>query len=89
MSTSTPRPRRPARLGRWAASGLTAAVAVGSVGAMAEAAETNVTNTDGDAFGATARYRGEIAAAAMMTAADAGDERPVPRPPRIGSAGVS
>jgi hypothetical protein len=56
---------------------------------MAEAAETNVANTDGDAFGATARYRGEIAAAAMMTAADAGDERPVPRPPRIGSAGVS
>jgi hypothetical protein len=56
---------------------------------MAEAAETNVDNIEGDAFGATARYRGEIAAVAMMAAADAGDERPVPRPPRIGSAGVS
>ncbi|MEM7140144.1 MAG: hypothetical protein AAF548_03865 [Actinomycetota bacterium] len=95
MEPSRSRPRRPARAGRWVASGLTAAVAIGSVGAMADAAEEEIEDVTGSAAGATAAWRAEIAVAELMAAADAGDETslsaddPIARPPRIGRAGAS
>ena len=93
MTSTTPRARRAARVSRWVTSGLTAAVAIGSVTAMAEAAEDARTDAAGEAFGAVARYRGQIAVAELMAAADPGDTAAAPSlpplPPRLGSAGVS
>ncbi len=98
MTSTTPRGRRPARISRWVATGLTAAVTVGSVGAMADAAEKAEVDNVGATFGAVARYRGEVAAAQLMAAADPGDApgvtagdavSPPLLPPRLGSAGVS
>lgn len=92
MASSPDPPRRPARLSRWAASGLTAAATVGAVGAMAGAAPDDTGDPDvaGAAVGAVARYEAEVAAAALMAAADPGIEAatPVP-PPTIARAGVS
>lgn len=87
-------PRRPARVSRWVASGVTAAVAVGSVGAMAEAADEEIDESNGAAVGATAAWRAEIVAAELMAAADAGDDAAVGEPaitppPRIGRSGAS
>ena len=89
MEPTSRRLRRPARVSRWVASGVTAAVAVGSVGAMAEAAEQELDEVSGSAIGATAAWRAEVAAAEMMAAADPGDVTPIPPPPQIGRAGAS
>jgi hypothetical protein len=86
---SRERPRRPAQLSRWAASGLTAVVTVGAVGAMAESAPDESIEDIGVALGVVARYEGTTAAA-MMAAADPGLDNPAPPPPpTIGRAGVS
>jgi hypothetical protein len=96
MTSASAKTRPPARISRWVTSGLTAAVAVGSVAAMAEAAQDASTDATGETFGAAARYRGEVAAAELMAAADPGDTpssvpspSPPALPPRLGSAGVS
>jgi hypothetical protein len=98
MTSPTSNTRRAARVSRWVTTGLTAAVAVGSVAAMADAAEKAEVDATGGTFGAVARYRGEVAAARMMAAADPGDEGDIVAgdttaatvlPPRLGSAGVS
>lgn len=84
--------RRPARVGRWVASGLTAAVAVGSVSAMADAAEKETGELTGTALGVTSAWRAEVITAELMAAADPGDEPANPSgppPPRIGRAGAS
>ena len=81
MEPTSRRLRRPARVGRWVASGVTAAVA--------EAAEQELDEVSGAAIGATAAWRAEVAAAEMMAAADPGDVTPIPPPPRIGRAGAS
>lgn len=85
--------RRPARVSRWVASGLTAAVAVGSVSAMSEAAEDETEEFTGAALGATSAWRAEVVAAELMAAAEAAEEAAAtaasPPPPRIGRAGAS
>lgn len=92
------RRRRPARVSRWVASGLTAAVAVGSVSAMAEAAEDETEEFTGAALGATSAWRAEVVAAELMAAAaaeaaqdaeEAAAAATSPPPPRIGRAGAS
>lgn len=92
MATPPDPSRRPARLSRWAASGLTAAATVGAVGAMAATAPDDTGDPDvvGVAVGAVARYEAELAAATLMAAADPGVDvaTPVP-PPTIARAGVS
>ena len=92
MATSPDPSRRPARLSRWAASGFTAATTVGAVGAMAGTApdDTGDSEVVGAAVGAVARYEAEIAAAALMAAADPGLDVATPAPPpTIARAGVS
>jgi hypothetical protein len=89
MAASPNPSRRPAKLSRWAASGLSAVVTVGAVGAMAAQAEAEPSD-DGVALGAVARHQGELAAAALMASADPGEPAPSPiPPPRIGRANVS
>jgi hypothetical protein len=68
---------------------MTAAVAVGSVGAMSQAHEEASAEDLGAAFGAIARYRGEVSAAESVAAADPGDVSAASLPPRLGGAGVS
>lgn len=90
MASDATRPHRPARVGRWVATGLTAAATVGVVGAMAQSAEPSSDERAGAAMGSVARYEGEVAALAMMAAADPGDTTPTPvPPPRIARADVS
>ncbi len=99
MTTPPTRARRPATRSRWAATGLTAAVTVGTVVAMTEAAESDTMESGttqqaladaGTNLGVMARHEADVAAAAMMSAADPGEEFTAPPlPPRLGRADVS
>ena len=81
--------RRGARRARWVATGVTAAVGVAGVGAMEATAPDPIAESAGEAWGTMAGHQGTVAAA-LMAAADAGDEAPDPiPPPRLGRAGVS
>jgi len=94
MTTPPTRARRPATRSRWAATGLTAAVTVGTVVAMTEAAEAEKTEQAladaGTNLGVVARHEADVTAAALMSAADPGEEFTASSlPPRLGRADVS